>query len=343
MAGGAAPVTAWLLPLAIALLPVLCFLGALVWLDSYKLVRPRLVAATIAAGAVAAGLSYWVNLALLDATGLGLSTYARYLAPPVEEALKGLVLIRLIHAGRVGFLVDAAILGFAVGAGFALVENVYYMTQIADTGVGLWIVRGFGTAIMHGGASAIFAMVLRALLLGRHGTRLSAVGAGFLLAAAVHSAYNHFLFAPLLATIGVVLLLPPLLMAVFQREEKAVEQWLNVGFDADTELLELINSGRLSESPVGIYLQRLRERFRGEVVADLLCYLRLHVELALRAKGVLLMRESGFEPGKDPELRAKFEELAYLEDSIGKTGRLAMKPFLQVSRKDLWQLYMLGR
>ncbi len=115
MAGGAAPVTAWLLPLAIALLPVLGFLGALVWLDSYKLVRPRLVAATIAAGAVAAGLGHWV---------------------------------------------------------------------------------------------------------------------------------------------------------------------------------------------------------------DLPCHLRLHVEFALRAK---------------------FEELAYLEDSIGKTGRLAMKPFLQVSRKDLWQLYVLGR
>jgi len=31
------------------------------------------------------------------------------------------------------------------------------------------------------------------------------------------------------------------------------------------------------------------------VVADLLCYLRLHTELALRAKGILMMRESGFE------------------------------------------------
>jgi hypothetical protein len=55
----------------------------------------------------------------------------------------------------------------------------------------------------------------------------------------------------------------------------------------------------------------------------------------------MLMRESGFQPADDPEIRAKFEELDYLERSIGKTGRLAMKPFLHVSRKDLWQLYML--
>ena len=34
-------------------------------------------------------------------------------------------------------------------------------------------------------------------------------------------------------------------------------------------------------------LETLRQRFRGEVVADLLCYLRIVVELTLRAKGVL--------------------------------------------------------
>jgi RsiW-degrading membrane proteinase PrsW (M82 family) len=105
--------TEWLLPAAIALLPVLCFLGALVWLDSYKLVRPGLVLVTIAAGAVAAGASYFVNATLIDATGLALGAYSRYVAPLTEEALKALIIVWLIRSGRVGFLVDAAIFGFA--------------------------------------------------------------------------------------------------------------------------------------------------------------------------------------------------------------------------------------
>ena len=333
----------WLSHGAIALLPVLSFLAALVYLDSYKLVRLPVVLMTIGAGVVAAGLSYLANVGLLETTGLPFGHFSRYVSPLVEEALKGLVLVWLIQRGRVGFLVDAAIFGFAIGAGFALVENLYFMSQLEGTLAGVWIVRGFGTAIMHGGATAIFGLVLRTLVQGRRRTRFSAVLAGFLIAVAVHSAFNHLLFAPMLATVVILTLLPPLLIAVFQREERVVEAWLDVGFDADTELLELIHSGQLSESPVGNYLQRLKERFRGEVVADLLCYLRLHVELALRAKGVMLMRESGFEPADDPEIRAKFEELDYLERSIGKTGKLAMKPFLHVSRKDLWQLYMLRK
>ena len=41
--------------------------------------------------------------------------------------------------------------------------------------------------------------------------------------------------------------------------------------------------------------------------------------------------------------RARFAELEYLERSIGATGLLAIKPFLHMSRKDLWQLYQIGR
>jgi hypothetical protein len=133
-----------------------------------------------------------------------------------------------------------------------------------------------------------------------------------------------------------------LFTVVFDRSDKALSDWLGAGFDADTELLELINSGELSNSKVGLYLQSLREKFEGPVVADLLCYLRLHTELSIRAKGLLMMRESGFVNKAGVETRAKLEELNYLEDSIGTTGKLAIKPFLRMSQKDLWQFYMLS-
>ena len=53
---------------------------------------------------------------------------------------------------------------------------------------------------------------------------------------------------------------------------------------------------------------------------------RLHTELALRAKGVLMMRENGFEVPPDDETRSKFTEMRYLRTSIGKTGLLAIHP-----------------
>lgn len=328
-----------LIRLPLALFPVLCFLGALLYLDSYKLVRPRVVVLIIAWGGVAAGVSYVASLLIYNHYDFQLVHYSRYVAPVVEEALKASVLLFLILRHRVGFLIDAAILGFAIGAGFALVENLYYMTLIPDAHLGVWVVRGFGTAIMHGGATAIFGMISLTLLERHGGDDPKVFLIGGLTAVLIHSVFNHFIISPLLSTLAIMVILPPLILLVFQQSERAVERWLDVGFDADTELLELVNSGELSDSPVGQYLHSLKERFEGAVVADLLCYLRLHVELALRAKGVILMRENGFPVEIDEVTRANLEELRYLEASIGPTGRLAMKPFLRMSRKDLSQLY----
>ncbi len=114
----------YLLPALIGLLPVLAFLGALLYLDSYKLVNLRAVIAIVVCGAVAAGLSYGVNAFVLGQVPIDITTYSRYVAPVIEELLKGLVIVALIRAHRIGFLVDAAIMGFAVGTGFALVENL---------------------------------------------------------------------------------------------------------------------------------------------------------------------------------------------------------------------------
>ena len=91
-----------------------------------------------------------------------------------------------------------------------------------------------------------------------------------------------------------------------------------------------------------MYLHSLKEKFEGPIVADLLCYLRLHTELSIRAKGLLMMRESGFQDKTGEETKAKLEELRYLEGSIGTTGKLAIKPFMAMSQKDLWQFYMLS-
>ena len=324
----------------VGLSPVLCFLAALLYLDSYKLVSIRAVVAVVACGFAAAALCYGVNGFLLGVTGLDVESYSRYAGPAVEELAKGLVIVALIRTHRIGFLVDAAIFGFAVGTGFAIVENIWYQHLIPDAGLATWIVRGFGTAIMHGGTTAIFAM-MGLVMLEKGGAALLAFLPGFALAFALHSGFNHLLVSPRLSTLASLVVLPPLLFWVFNRSDRAVSDWLGKGFDADAQMLESINSGKFSDSPTGQYLDSLKQRFHGAIVADLLCYIRIHTELALRAKGILMMRENGFNAPVDEETRAKFTEMRYLEGSIGKTGLLAIHPMLHMSHKDLWQLYML--
>lgn len=327
----------------LGLMPVLAFLATLVWLDSYKLVGLRAVLATIGAGMLVAGGCYGVNLALLGALPVDFGTYSRFVAPVVEEALKGAIIVYLVRRHAIGFPVDAAIFGFAIGAGFAVIENLYYLGVFREAHIAVWVVRGFGTAIMHGGTTAIFGIVAHTLAEQRQSRGLREFLPGMLAATLIHTLYNQFLFAPAYSTLGILLFLPPVIYIVFQRSEHMLQRWLAVDFDADTQLLELLNSGGLQDSRVGRHLEFIKQHFPPEIVADMLCYLRLHVELSMRASATLLMRESGIEPEVAPEVRAMVEEMRFLEKSIGKTGQHAMKPFLRLSSRDLWQLYLLGK
>ncbi|MDH3352696.1 MAG: PrsW family intramembrane metalloprotease [Gammaproteobacteria bacterium] len=325
----------------VGLVPVLIFLVVLLYMDSYKLVRLRTVLWVIGAGALMTVLAYFINGALLEWLQIDFKTLSRYVAPLTEELLKGSIIVLLFRLHRIGFLVDSAIMGFAVGSGFAFVENLYYLQSAGDAHVAVWVVRGFGTAIMHGGVTAIFAIMSQALTERHMKINPLLYVPGMFVAVTLHSAFNHFWLQPMQMTLFILLLLPPILYVVFRRSAAHLHEWLELDFDADAQLLEQINSGDFAASKIGRFLHDLREKFEGPVVVDMLCYLRLYTELALRAKGVLMMRENGLDAPIGERTREKFAEMEYLEGSIGKTGVLAMRPFLHMTRKDLWQLYVL--
>lgn len=330
-----------ILAFAVGVLPVFLFLGALVLIDSYKLVALRAILLSVGAGVLAALASYGVNVMLRPALGLDFAPYSMYVAPPVEETFKAAFVVYLLMRNKVGFVVDAAIHGFGIGTGFAFLENLYYLQVNPDATLWTWIVRGLGTAIMHGGTTAIVAMVTRTLLNKVDAFRLYLVLPGLGVAIVLHSLYNHFLLHPLLATALIVLVFPYLSIAVFQYSERETTAWVGTGFDSDQELLKAVHSGHVGETPVGKYLGTLRSRFEPLVIVDMMGLLRLHAELAIRAKGVLMMREAGFDVPPDPTVKDKLEEVRYLEKSIGKTGLRALHPFLHTSTRDLWQMNVL--
>src|SRR5688572_31759815 len=115
--------------LFVALLPVLLFLAVLFAMDTFKLLRWPSLGASLAYGGVAAlGVLYLHELFPLE--DISTAAVSRYIAPVIEESVKAALPVYLLRTHRTGFLVDALVLGFAVGAGFALVENVVYWRAV---------------------------------------------------------------------------------------------------------------------------------------------------------------------------------------------------------------------
>ncbi|MGE3842138.1 MAG: PrsW family glutamic-type intramembrane protease [Vicinamibacterales bacterium] len=326
-----------MLPIALALLPVSAFLLILVLLDSFKLVATGTLARALLAGAATALVAGFIHAHLLETLDVQMLT--RYVAPVTEEALKAIAFFVVVRRRPVGFLVDAGILGFAVGTGFAVVENIEYLRALGSQSLWLWSTRGFGTAMLHGTTTAIVAVLAKSRFDRGMGGVARAVAPGLAIAIGLHGAFNQALVSPLLAAATLMTLLPLAAFVVFDRSERATREWFGRGMDRDVELLNALLSSNFGQTPRGRYLRELTSRFPGPVVADMFCLLRLQSELAIRAKGLVMAREAGFTlPLTD--LAPRLEEVRYLQRSIGATGRLALRP-LQHDGRDQWHRTLL--
>jgi RsiW-degrading membrane proteinase PrsW (M82 family) len=327
---------------SLSLGPVLGFLFALQLVDTYKLVTFRRVLRTVLAGCGIALICYVLNTAICSVAGMAVNTWSRSGAPVLEETAKALYILWLVRSHRVGFMVDAAICGFAVGAGFAVVENISYLFSLSGIGLVTYAVRGFGTAMMHGGATALFGIISINRTEIRGSNRLRLFVPGLAIAIIVHLLYNQPTLPPTISAGIFLLILPVVLCFTFWRSEKTLESWLGTKLDKDIDLLGMIATDTFSASPAGSYLRSLEATFPREILGDMLCYVQLSAELSARSKGDLLRREMGFPVVADPALLGQLKELKFLESRIGRAGKLALTPLLGSSHLDVWELNQLA-
>ena len=314
---------------------------ALWFMDSFRLVRPSSIALALLYGAGAAlgceALHGW----LAPVAGLDATTFSRYVAPVTEEIAKAAFIGLLIARGRVGFLVDAAVQGFAIGTGFAIVENATYLRDFGDAPLMLWAVRGLGTGVLHGATTAMAAIIGKAVA-DRHPRLRVPILAGVALAVLTHSLYNHLLAYPAVAAVVMLVALPIVVVAVFERSEKATREWVGAGLDLDLTLLQLVMSEGFQATRFGSYLRTLPAHFEGVVVADMFCLLRIELELAVQAKAWLIAHEAGLDLPVDDDLLAALAERDHLRQSIGRTGLLALEPLRVTSDRDYWNRHLLA-
>lgn len=325
----------------IALAPVLIFLTVMWFMDSFRLVRPSSIIVALIYGAGAAFGCEALHGWLLPASGLDAPTFSRYVAPITEEVAKAGFIGLLIARGRIGFLVDAALQGFAIGTGFALVENATYLRDFPDAPLMLWAVRGLGTGVLHGATTAMAAIVGKAVR-DRHPRLPLPIVPGIALAVITHSIYNHLLAFPAMGALIMLVALPILVVAVFERSEKATREYVGAGLDLDLTLLQLVMSDGFQATRFGTYLRALPSHFDGVVVADMFCLLRIELELAVQAKAWLIAHQAGLDLPVDDDLRAALSERTYLERSIGRAGMLALEPLRVTSHRDYWHRHLLA-
>ncbi len=329
----------------IALIPVLVLLAVFTWLDAFELMNFREILLLLVLGGVAAVAVYPVSGRLIDTLPLGFSGYSRFVAPWLEEAVKAVVMIGLFWFNRIGYKLDAVISGFAIGAGFSVVENVIYLTIFPQYGTGTWLVRGLGTAVMHGTTLAILAAIAHQFA--ERETRQAAGDfdfnplwflPGYLAAVALHTAFNQFPDRPMVAMLGAVVFAPVAIIAIFHFGTAEAERWLATESAAHRAQLKALEAGGWPDDVSGRKIAALAERLPPHTAARIRRFWQLQAWLVIQAEEAMMEEAAGDVSLDREQVRAAFAELQGLRRALGRSTLAAVKALLPFSRNDYWEV-----
>ena len=329
---------------SLALVPVVLMALLFAWLDVFKLMSKREMIGLLLLGGMTALVAYPLSGQMLDHLPMGFSFYSRVVAPWVEEALKGLAIVLLFARNRIGFKLDAVISGFTIGAGFSVVENIFYLVRFPELDASVWMVRGLGTAVMHGATTAILAAVAHEL--GERAARSDGKWRlnplwfvpGYVAASLIHTLFNQFPDHPALVMMVTLVAAPVVLLGLLRFGEGETQNWLAEESATHGEELSAWQAGGYPPGAVGERIAAMVARVGPEEGAIIRDYCTLKTRLVLAAETELLDRDRKIDAAHAEELLGDMRRLEAMRHDMGVTAFAALTPLLPFSRNDEWEL-----
>jgi protease prsW family protein len=275
---------------------------------------------------------------------LGMPFVATRTAPIVEEIFKSLILLYLVRRADTTSFVDGAVYGFAAGIGFAIEENMLFLSRVdADTGVIVGTLRAFAASVLHGSLTAIVGMAVAGFPLGRVRHPLLAWVIGLAVAIAIHLFYNNTAYHNFAYGQASYLALTSIAFAALVLATSAMLWGLrlerlrlrkSLGMKAGVSKGEAMLVQRIDD--FDHLLAPLEERF-GEVKRE-------QVANALLLGAQLAMKQDLIRKTRDPELRAELapqitELKRELKQARHEVGIYIMSYVRSIMPKTTWSLW----
>ena len=329
---------------AVSLIPIIVYIIFIYKIDHFALISIKRLLLLALIGMLTALACFGLFL-LTDRVISGKS--ADIIHPVIEELVKSIPLLILAFRKRIAFFIDSVICGAAVGGGFSFLENIFYLVLGDSVDLSTGLFRGLEVALIHMGCSAIIAagmmMVVRQTERKRSRMPMSTndiikTTALFVVALAFHIFHNAFQFTPIMQFVWVLSVMVGMIAVVYFYDIDMTHRWLDKGLDMQINLLRSIEGGHLLNTPTGTFLESVKELFPPNVYFDIICYVRLQIELSVAAKTRFMLHEVGMdeplEANKKELYMSQFVELIELEKNIGPSAKMTIAPIVKLSPAD---------
>ncbi len=331
-----------LLAIALATVIPLAILIIIRALDLYQTGAFSAVLSSVAWGALAFVMAYVLNTSLYQTGWFGeWSGVARFVAPPLEEALKAGVLFALVRRADFSYLVDGAIYGFAAGVGFAVVENYQYIFGAPASGLLAAAGRVISTNLIHACATGLVGVSLGLARFQTGPRRWGLSVGGWAAAVLLHAAFNTLvyrtargpvlLYASLTALTAMALIVGLILLGLAQ-SRGWIEETLGIGDRVTPGEAHLVR--RLEAAPE--LLGPLRATFGPHKATQVEMLLLAQAHLGIQRAALQRLPTGPTRQAVQQEIDGLVQTIDRLRRDLGLYTMLAVRQIAPPGRVPLW-------
>ncbi len=283
-------------------------------------------------GAIGAfGSAYPINTAVMQHTDY--LTTRSFLGPIVEEILKALIIYFFIWQPSFRYFVDGSVYGFATGVGFAVTENVFYLTTNPSAGLALALSRVVSTSLMHATTSAIIGISLGHFRRSHSQTRAVWVLIGFVPAIIIHMIFNNALIyitnPTLLLLFGVAIGIGGAVYISFRINQGIADEKEHfnqtLGLDLGVTAAEVQAIQGLGGERVEKVLEQLGQQFGEDKIPYMRRVLVLQANIGILQNNLSGQASDRLREAWQKEITEKRAEMDNLRKNIGLQGMIFMR------------------
>lgn len=311
--------------------------------DFYRTGQFKAIAISMLVGLVAYWVAASVNGYVISRGILPAESVIRYTAPILEETLKGFILLYLVRRANFSFFVEGAIYGFAIGIGFAVVENYAYILGNPDAGLATAITRVLSTNLMHAAATSCLGLILGITRFENGWMRPFAQGLGGLaIAMLIHTGYNNlvtqlegslFLLIYAIASgVGGAALILLLIKQGLETGRKQINQSLGMGDRVTRREVEVITR---MES-IDDILEPLAAQFGEEKAQQIKNFLVKQARMGLMRNSLAKLDNEKDRQAKEQEIEKLRIEMDNARKQVGSYGMLYLRSLFPQNESPVW-------
>jgi RsiW-degrading membrane proteinase PrsW (M82 family) len=272
--------------LIIALTVPVLFLFILRHYDLYKTGQFSMNIITLLCGMVAYFIAAQINTAVANTGWASWDQVIRIVAPIVEEILKSIIVIYIVSRADFNYIVDGALYGFGAGIGFAMIENIQYVTNNVEIALFVAVIRVFSTNLMHATGSGIIGTAWANTRGDKSKRAWLIIALGYLFSIIFHAVFNSMVSSGTIVLVAIAygLLGAVLIYYIIHHGMGIQKQWVS-------EKLTIADRAGKQDTKAATKIEILeetlapiKERFGQEKADKVKEYISLQAEIGIKRK-----------------------------------------------------------